>query len=152
MLDYMGRMTLDDRISILERVIENTHHMLGADEGMIQLVEWLKELKVYKEADCISREDAIGIVARIKEMHIDDREQYPINYGTICDIDLALQQLPPITPQPKMGRWKYVQYDNNPNIGNWHCSECRGICTEMHSIEDAYNYCPDCGAKMEVEE
>jgi hypothetical protein len=51
MLDYMGRMTLDDRIKTLERVIENTHHMLGADEGMIQLVEWLKELKKYKEKD-----------------------------------------------------------------------------------------------------
>lgn len=48
--------------------------------------------------DCISREEAIGIVARIKEMHIDDREQYPINYGTICDIDLALQRLPSVTP------------------------------------------------------
>lgn len=98
MLDYMGRMSLDDRIKTLERVIENTH-MLGADEGMIQLVEWLKELKAYKEADCISREDAIGIVAHIKEMHIDDKERYPINYGTICDIDLALQQLPSVTPK-----------------------------------------------------
>ena len=48
--------------------------------------------------DAISREKAIGIVARIKEMHIDDREQYQINYGTICDIDLALQQLPSVTP------------------------------------------------------
>lgn len=50
------------------------------------------------DQDFISREEAIGIVARIKEMHIDDREQYPINYGTICDIDLALQRLPSVTP------------------------------------------------------
>jgi hypothetical protein len=49
--------------------------------------------------DCISREEAIGIVARIKEMHIDDRERHQINYGTICDIDLALQQLPSVTPK-----------------------------------------------------
>ena len=54
--------------------------------------------------------------------------------------------------QPKTGYWEYVQYDSNPNIGNWHCSECGGICTEMHSIEDAYNYCPNCGARMESEE
>ena len=48
MIDYMGRMSIEDRIEILEKVIENTH-MFGADEGTKQIVEWLKELKAYKE-------------------------------------------------------------------------------------------------------
>lgn len=48
MLDYMGRMSIDDRINILEKVIENSK-MICSDEGTEQIVEWLKELKAYKE-------------------------------------------------------------------------------------------------------
>ena len=52
-----------------------------------------------------------------------------------------------VSEKPKMGRWEWVQYDGNPNIGNWNCSEC-------HYIGRSYfDYCPSCGAKMqEVEE
>ena len=56
--------------------------------------------------------------------------------------------------QLKVGHWEYVQYDYNPDIGNWHCSECRYIvtaCSDKSSIP-SYNYCPICGAKMESEE
>lgn len=67
--------------------------------------------------DCIRREEAIGIVARIKEMHIDDKEQYPINYGTICDIDLALQQLPTVTPHQT--RWIPVS-ERLPEEEGWY--------------------------------
>ena len=91
--------------------------------------------------DCISRKEALG------HRHIiydDDGVGY-----SVVRVD-EIEQLPSVTPQPNIGHWEYVQYDSNPNIGNWHCSECMGICTEMHSIEDAYNYCPNCGAKMEV--
>ena len=99
------------------------------------------------DADCISREAT-------KEMLI---EEWTKHIPMELDINLSfvlgkINELPSVTPQPKIGYWEYVQYDSNPNIGNWHCSECRSICTEMHSIEDSYNYCPNCGAKMEVEE
>ena len=57
--------------------------------------------------------------------------------------------------QPKTGKWEYVQYDYNPNLGNWHCSECRNIVIECVNKNDKggipiYNYCPNCGARMEV--
>ena len=46
--------------------------------------------------------------------------------------------------EPKTGHWEYVQYDS-PNIGNYHCSECR----ETFPIDcSKWNYCPNCGAKM----
>lgn len=38
-------------------------------------------------------------------------------------------------------RWEYVDYGG---IGNWHCSACHAIGSEK------YNYCPNCGKKMEV--
>lgn len=56
----------------------------------------------------------------------------------------------------KQGHWEYVQYDGNPNIGNWHCSECnRIVCGAITAANPvyAYKYCPECGAKMqEVED
>ena len=53
--------------------------------------------------------------------------------------------------EPKTGHWEWVQYDSNPNIGNWHCSECRTIIPHMPEETDntpIYKWCPMCGAKM----
>lgn len=50
------------------------------------------------------------------------------------------------------GKWIYFQYDANPQIGNWHCSECRQIAPVDyfgHSIKS--KYCPNCGAEMREE-
>ena len=46
------------------------------------------------------------------------------------------------------GEWEYVQYDANPNIGNWHCSECRLIVSGKYNQKPGYNFCPRCGAQM----
>ena len=46
------------------------------------------------------------------------------------------------------GEWEYNQYDGNPNIGNWHCSECRHIVYGGYSQKPYYNFCPNCGADM----
>lgn len=52
------------------------------------------------------------------------------------------------------GHWEWVQYDYNPKLGNWHCSECRCVVVECVDKEvmggiPLYKYCPQCGAKME---
>lgn len=60
----------------------------------------------------------------------------------------------PDEPKQKTGHWEWVQYDYNPKLGNWHCSECRCIVAECVEAEKRggiplYKYCPQCGAKME---
>ena len=40
--------------------------------------------------------------------------------------------------------WVYIQYDGNPNIGNYHCSNCRWI--RPKDVE--MDYCGHCGADM----
>lgn len=55
-------------------------------------------------------------------------------------LELAIKAL---EERPK-GKWEFVQYDANLNIGNWHCSKCRYIQFTM----DRPKYCPNCGAKM----
>ena len=65
-------------------------------------------------------------------------------------LDVAIEAL----KAQKVGHWEYVQYDYNPNIGNWHCSECRNIVIECADKNKdggipTYSYCPKCGARME---
>lgn len=50
--------------------------------------------------------------------------------------------------EPKTGYWEWVQYDANPKIGNFHCSECRYIPAIFNMSAQNLNYCPNCGAKM----
>ena len=47
----------------------------------------------------------------------------------------------------KIGKWEWVQYDANPKIGNWHCSNCNYI-NKSDSVTD---FCPSCGADLRGE-
>jgi hypothetical protein len=47
------------------------------------------------------------------------------------------------------GEWVWVQYDANPEIGNFHCSKCRFIPATFNMINKQLNFCPNCGAKMD---
>ena len=63
----------------------------------------------------------------------------------------AIKRVPSAEPERKTGKWEYVQYDGNPKIGNWHCSNCRLIVNLGFEGAPYYHYCPGCGAKMEVD-
>lgn len=67
-----------------------------------------------------------------------------------CTDYMSILNLPTI--EVKHGRW--VQKEFWPNGGTWKCSECG---YQVMFIEDtpyakAMNYCPNCGAKMDLEE
>lgn len=75
---------------------------------------------------------------------------YPNCDHTIQD-DVTETIIKALEQEPKTGHWEWVQYDGNPNIRNWHCSECGRIvsgaitaCSPVYS----YKFCPNCGAKM----
>lgn len=52
--------------------------------------------------------------------------------------------------KPKTEKW--IRYGSIPSK-NWICSECGGLATMGYeSFAGYYNYCPNCGAKMEVKE
>lgn len=69
-----------------------------------------------------------------------------------CGKERTIEEIKAIpSAEPKTGHWEWVQYDSNPNIGNWHCSECRTIIPHMPEETDntpIYKWCPMCGAKM----
>lgn len=88
--------------------------------------------------DCVSRKAAID--ACLKGLN---RKEMVSN----------IKALPPVTSAEKVAHWEYVQYDGNPNIGNWHCSKCRAIVnykpTYNWEKKPYHKFCPNCGRKME---
>ena len=60
---------------------------------------------------------------------------------------VAIATLPPVEPERKPGKWLLKIEDWN----RWTCSECGfSTRTDIH-VTLGYDYCPKCGAKMEVE-
>lgn len=90
--------------------------------------EWYK-LFVEKFESC---EDAISREAVIEKLNEWDwQELYlPIHFK-----EHIIDELPPVTPSRRKGRWEDLHRC-------WICSECN---QETH-VE--YKYCPNCGAKM----
>lgn len=113
--------------------------------------------------DLISRQVVLDILE--KEGH-----KWGNNYRDWVDAIEEIKKLPPKDRsvqdfvdkcrecgKQKTGHWEWVQYDYNPKLGNWHCSECRSIVVEsVYKNEKAgillYKYCPNCGTKMQKSE
>lgn len=95
--------------------------------------------------DLISRQAAIDL---IKE------HSYPVRYDntsieqgmTVTGIEQALNEMPSIQPKQKTGRWIYMK-----DCEDWFCSNCKDIFMLLEGTpkDNDYNYCPNCGAKME---
>jgi hypothetical protein len=112
-----------------------------------QLVEWIKELKAYKEqepcADAISRKAAIVQLYHNKTGDDD--------VDVIIERDIAtIHKLPSVTSKRKTGEW--IKHDTGHSI-YYDCSlcGCAAPCTETADkiLWKLSNYCPDCGTKME---
>ena len=72
---------------------------------------------------------------------------YLNNRNVYADVSIEeMAEVLAVKPRPK-GKWIFVQYDANPNIGNYHCSCCRFIPVCYIEFQRT-NFCPNCGAKM----
>jgi len=74
-------------------------------------------------------------------------------YIKVPDAVQLLRELPPVTPQQKMGKWKFVHPLQEDDEGAYECSCCKsGDFDISYHVKD-YKFCPYCGAKMkEIEE
>ena len=107
-----------------------------------------------KDNNVINRIAAVKIIRKLPN-------KIPVYADGRDVIDRAAAQaeimLLPSVSTEKTGRWEWVQYDCDPRIGNWHCSECRnnvyqGVDKKGIHNEVIYKFCPWCGAKMEEDE
>lgn len=115
------------------------------------LIECLEDMKLFDSVelepceDCIRRESVLDLLQN------ETLETYVSSAGreehTIAEINVdALKSLPSVTTARKKGKWEYIQYDVNPKIGNWHCSNCRLIVNLGFEGAPYYQYCPSCGS------
>ena len=128
-------MTKEENIATLNEHLDHWKRLLSEkicdqSEGEKTIDALQNAIKALEQEPC---EDAVSRRA-VNEI-INDAYYLKLDDGAA--LQESIHQLPSVTPQPKMGRWKW----------NFHCSLCNNI------GERYYDYCPGCGAKMqEVEE
>ena len=97
-------------------------------------------------SDLIYRQDAINAMMALQA---EDDEAYGCHIPEGFDGERAkeaLEQLPSAQPERKKGKWI-------EEIGMLMCSECGDAWgTEQFDEVMSFNFCPNCGAKMEEEE
>ena len=92
-----------------------------------------------QNGDCISRQRALEPYKTL-----DDNDTI-----SVWMIRKNIEETPSVSLQSKIGHW-IEERDDYGEIMNWHCSNCyedSGFITTCK-----WDYCPECGARMESEE
>lgn len=93
----------------------------------------------------MNNEDMISRSAAIKALR-----QWRVAISTERAV-AEIEHLPSVPPQVVHGRWKTINGKGCFTGGGnplWGCSKCRHIIGAM-LLPPKYNYCPNCGAKMD---
>ena len=99
----------------------------------VELIDMaIEALKAKTDGDLIRRQDAIDAVDRVDEAHMRLKGRPMLGWCTLLD---EIESIP--SAGPKTGEW--IQDDD------YICDQCG-----YHMIvgDGAYNFCPNCGAKM----
>ena len=111
----------------------------------------VEEEIIEKEDDLISRQAAIEATCADCSYANCRYRDNGVKHASCGYVD-RLKRLPPVKPKPKIGRW--IEKDGFDGDTYYDCSECgESFCLIDGTPTDyLYNYCPNCGAKMEGEE
>lgn len=97
-------------------------------------------------SDLISRNEALALIESMMETYWDRKQILSIVRNNI-------EKLP--SAEPKKGRWIEKEVFDNPSavIDEWQSAQC-SACGLYHTTPymyffDNFNFCPNCGAKME---
>ena len=96
--------------------------------------------------DAISRK---AVLSKIKEVCFSEEWlKFRADNGSNGQRDFLInyiEQLPPATPQPKMGHWNICEVNQGGITEEWlECSNCMW----SNALVIPRNYCPRCGMKM----
>ena len=104
--------------------------------------------------DCISRADTLDAIETWDKFGVNTEQKlirwqdHYVPYVHLDDVRNAIANMPSVIPQQKVGRWIDV-IDEKTEITETHHDECSNC--GYHGWNE-YSYCPNCGAKMEVED
>ena len=104
----------------------------------------IKALEQQPSEDCISRQAVDTLVDELARAISDERCFVPRGRSTTAIMQDILD-LPPVTPQRPKGKWIVHPKGIYAHLV---CSKC--LSNAPYDCET--NYCPNCGAEMEVEE
>lgn len=91
----------------------------------------------------MTREEAIEILK--DDAYVLYEDDSPYNRQAY---DMAIEAL----KKKKSGKWMWIPYEDNPEIGNWHCSQCFFMPAAFNLAKKHLRFCPNCGADMRGEE
>ena len=85
----------------------------------------------------MAKEEAIS-----RQAMFDILLKYNLHESRIAE---ELEELSPVTPQPKTGRWIYRIYGGFHEQGDWYCSHCD---YQFNYGGGHAEFCPKCGYEM----
>lgn len=148
----MQKRKFDELISHFNRKVSD----MGIDQkykmellGMISAIGFAHENELGANlaevgTDCISRRSAIDALRAMQTYKLFAGDDMLLIDQAGAQTELML--LPPI--QPKRGRW--ISADAMFGGVPFYCSECGENTRDTVMGEPRWNFCPNCGAKMEV--
>jgi DNA-directed RNA polymerase subunit RPC12/RpoP len=100
--------------------------------------------------DCISRQAVLDIVRFENKWLFDARSNNVDTDIAFNGIISKVSDLPSVTPQQKTGRW--IEKDGYDGDVYYDCSVCGESWASIEGTPktNGMKYCPNCGAKMEV--
>ena len=125
--------------------------------GMVAYnAEWLKNnFDIERAVICGAQEPCEDAISRQTVMeHYSTGELAHCNHISRNNLLDFIEQLPPVTPQPKMGRWIYGEDNLGTGRDGWYCNQCGHFefwdySSDMNNAKlNLPNPCPNCGAKM----
>ena len=143
-------MTREEHIYQLKQYLQGKSISMCPASSLYWQEHWEEVIKALEQEPTTKNDLGVDAVSRQAVLYL--IADYDLSMGQVVK---GIHALPSVTPQePKTGHWEWVQYDYNPKLGNWHCSECRCIVVECVDKEEKggiplYKYCPQCGAKMD---
>lgn len=99
--------------------------------------------------DLIRRQAAIDALAKVAREKFNLSDEFNHYLAGLMDGEYAIRQLPSAQPERptghygKTGKWEHLNWGFDYD----RCTECG----YEHRYNDAFNYCPNCGCRMEVE-
>lgn len=142
-------MTREEAIEIIE--LEKLRYKIHLNGGeKVDNDEYYEVMNEFVEAydmaiKALEKQPCKNCISRQAVMKLLEKEDW-------ADTVYGVLNLPSVTPQPKIGRWINAKVGKLFPSNDFKCSECGNI-LDFNGVNggrgDA-NYCPNCGAKMEV--